>query len=81
MKDVCWLHYKEFDLGGRCPECLKCEQEYKRSLVAAEDEPLASAKKREPGDRLWGICRALVLVNVVLWVMVVLGAILMTGGK
>jgi hypothetical protein len=79
MQDVCWIHSKYYKFGEQCPDCLKKEEEYKRSLAVDQEEPPSKVKTREPGDLIWGTVKTLVLVNVVLWIMVILGAILLTG--
>jgi len=81
MQDVCWIHNKYYRFGEQCPDCLKKEQEYKQSLVAVDEEVPPSARKREPGDRLWGVIKALLFFIVALWVMLILGAMLMTGSN
>ena len=77
MNDVCWIHNMKYRFGEKCPDCLDREQERKKSFP---EEPV-SARKREPGDRMWDVVTWLVMANVVLWVVVIVGSIIMTGGR
>jgi hypothetical protein len=74
MKDVCWIHYKEYELGKQCPDCLKREQEYKQSLLEYD-----SSKEKQPGHRIWRVIKLLLWINIALWVLTVLIAMLIAG--
>ncbi len=76
MHDVCWIHNQKFRIGDQCSDCLKREKEYKQSL-AVYDEPVESIKKTEPGDRLWGVVKLLVIINLAIFALIVIGSIIL----